>query len=141
MLEYYLCIWLQHSISWPEPSLLLVILLQYSMLTLSVVVYTAVMNICTCQETLAHFSHRSTVKAANKKFISFVSFENITFIYRTFQVWAWTLLDKRSTGEEYVLRLTDSIYKLVTWCVGHVVLIVSRSHLIFDRARALSSWK
>ena len=29
---------------------------------------------------------RSTVTAANKKFISFVSFENITFIYRAFQV-------------------------------------------------------
>ena len=83
---------------------------------------------------------RSTVKAANRKFISFMSFENITFIYRTFQVWAWPLLDKRSTSEEYVLGLTDSIYKLVTWCVGHVVLvnnpILFWSHLIFESARA-----
>ena len=31
-------------------------------------------------------NQRSTVKAANKKIISFVSFENITFIYRAFQV-------------------------------------------------------
>ena len=86
------------------------------------------------------YKSRSTVKAANRKFISFMSFENITFIYRTFQVWAWPLLDKRSTSEEYVYGLTDSIYKLVTWCVGHVVLvnnpILFRSHLIFDSARA-----
>ena len=27
---------------------------------------------------------RSTVKAANRKFISFMSYENITFIYRFF---------------------------------------------------------
>ena len=32
-----------------------------------------------------------------------------TFIYRAFQVWAWPLLDKRSTSKEYVLGLTDSI--------------------------------
>ena len=32
------------------------------------------------------YMQRSTVKAANKKFISFVSFETITFIYRAFQV-------------------------------------------------------
>ena len=31
-------------------------------------------------------TERSTVKAANKKFISFMSFENITFINRAFQV-------------------------------------------------------
>ena len=35
-----------------------------------------------------------------KKFISFVSFENIKFIYRAFQVWAWPLLDKRSTSKK-----------------------------------------
>ena len=29
---------------------------------------------------------RGTVKTANRKFISFISFENITFIYRAFQV-------------------------------------------------------
>ena len=29
---------------------------------------------------------RSTVKAANWKFVSFLSFENITFIYRSFQL-------------------------------------------------------
>ena len=83
----------------------------------------------------------STVKAANRKLISFMSFENITFIYRTFQVWAWPLLDKRSTSEEFVLGLTDSNYKFVTWCVGHVVLvnnpILFRSYLIFDSAREL----
>ena len=27
----------------------------------------------------------------------FMSFKNITFIYRAFQVWVWPLLDKRST--------------------------------------------
>ena len=89
---------------------------------------------------VSQINSRSTVKAANRKFISFMSFENITFIYRAFQVWAWPLLDKRSASKEYILRLTDSIYKLVTWCVGHVVLvnnpILFRSHLIFDSARA-----
>ena len=58
-----------------------------------------------------------------------------------FQVWAWPLLDKRSTNKKYVLGVTDSIYKLVTWYVGHVVLVINlivfRSHLIFDSARAL----
>ena len=85
-------------------------------------------------------SERSTVKADNRKLISFMSFENITFIYRAFRVWAWPLPDKRRTSKKYELGLTDSIYKLVTWCDGHVVLvnnpIVFRSHLIFDSARA-----
>ena len=36
---------------------------------------------------------RNTVKAAYRKFISFMSFENITFTYRAFQVWAWPLLE------------------------------------------------
>ena len=42
----------------------------------------------TCRrfKTVLHDTVRSTVKAANKKIISFVSFENITFIYRAFQV-------------------------------------------------------
>ena len=61
------------------------------------------------QQILIRSKLRSTVKAANRKFISFMSFENITFIYRAFQVWAWALLDKRSTSKEYILGLTDSI--------------------------------
>ena len=43
-----------------------------------------IMNLEACQEDVVKL--RSTVKAANRKFISFMSFENITFIYRTFQV-------------------------------------------------------
>ena len=43
---------------------------------------------------------RSTDKAANWKFIRFMWFENITFIYKAFQVWAWPLLDKRSTSKK-----------------------------------------
>ena len=70
-----------------------------------------------------------------------MSFENITFIYRAFQIWAWPLLDKRSTSK----TLTDSIYKLVKSCVGQVVLlnnpIVFRSHLIFDSAQTNQSTK
>ena len=31
-------------------------------------------------------SRRSTVKAPNRKFIKFMSFQNITFIFRAFQV-------------------------------------------------------
>ena len=54
---------------------------------------------------------RGTVKAANRKFMRFMSFENITFMYRAFQVWTWALCDKRSTNKKYVLGLTDSIYK------------------------------
>ena len=65
----------------------------------------------------------STVKANYWKFIGFMSFENIMFIYRDFQVWAWPLLNKRSTSKKYLLGLIDSMYELVTWCVGHVVLI------------------
>ena len=83
---------------------------------------------------------RSTVKAANRKFIRFMSCENITFLYSAFQFWAWPLLDKRSTSKKYVFGLTDSIYKLVTWCIGHVVLvnnpIVLTSHIIYDSSSA-----
>ena len=70
---------------------------------------------------------RSTVKTANKKLISFMSFE--IFIYRVFQVWAWPLLDKLSTSKKYALGLTDSVYKLVIWCVGHVVLVNNPTYL------------
>ena len=88
---------------------------------------------------------RSTVKAANRKLISFMSFENITFIYRAFRVWAWPLLHKRSTSSKYVLGLTDSIYKLFTWCDDHVVLvnnpIVFRSHLIFKKCKGIIKLK
>ena len=81
-----------------------------------------------------------TVEAANRKCISVMSFKNITFIYRAIQVWTKPLHDKRSTSKKYVLRFTDFIYKLVTWCVGYAVLvnnpIVFRSYLIFDSARA-----
>ena len=53
-----------------------------------------------------------TVKAANRKFISFMSFENITFIYRALQVWAWPWLDKRSMSKKYVLGLTDNVTRM-----------------------------
>ena len=76
---------------------------------------------------------RSTVKAANRKFILLCKIETITFIFRAFQVWAWPLLDKRSTRRKYLLGLADSIYKLVTWHFGIVVLV---TYLIFDSTRA-----
>ena len=76
--------------------------------------------------TLFYFSiiindkRRSTVKAANRKLISFMSFENITFIYRAFQVWAWPFLDKLTTSKSTylgwpILFLNWSHDVSVTW--------------------------
>ena len=44
---------------------------------------------------------RSTVKTAYRKFIGFMSFEYVTYKYMAFRVWAWPLLDKRSTSKKY----------------------------------------
>ena len=66
---------------------------------------------------------RRAVKAAYRKVIGFMSFDNITYVYRAFQVWVWSILDKLSTSKENLSGLINSMYKLVTWCVGHVLLV------------------
>ena len=68
--------------------------------------------------------------------MGFMSFEKVTFIhvYRAFQVSVLSILDKLSTSKKNLSGLIDSMYKLVTWCVGHVLLVnnsrVFRSHQI-----------
>ena len=58
---------------------------------------------------------RSTFKATYRKFIGFLQFKNIAFMYRPFQCWALSLRDKSGTSKKYLLRFIDSMYKLVTW--------------------------